>query len=127
MHRQRDGDPSVRGAVLPGRLHKGQTEVVIRREGQRVVLEGARRAFSRRFLDLAGSAKDFPCPDEPPEAEEGPRQGRAMGFLRTLDGYSAKTVRARSGRIARRDSSTDAQRIPSTRNRSSPLSTASRN
>ena len=34
---------------------QGQTEVLIRREGRRVVLEGARRTFSRRFLALAGS------------------------------------------------------------------------
>ncbi len=54
---------------------QGQTEVLIRREGERVVLEGARKAFSRRFLNLAGSAKDFPYPDEPPAVEEGPELG----------------------------------------------------
>jgi antitoxin VapB len=53
----------------------GQTEVLIKREGKRVVLEGARKAFSRRFLDLAGSAKDFPYPEEPPVVEEGPDLG----------------------------------------------------
>ena len=53
----------------------GQTEVVIRREGKRVVLEGARRTFSRRFLALAGSARDFPYPPEPPAVEAGPRLG----------------------------------------------------
>ena len=53
----------------------GQTEVVIRREGKRVVLEGARRSFSRRFLALAGSARDFPYPPEPPAVEAGPRLG----------------------------------------------------
>jgi len=51
---------------------QGQTEVLIRREGRRVVLEGARKEFSRRFLNLAGSAKGFPYPDEPPAVEEGP-------------------------------------------------------
>jgi antitoxin VapB len=51
---------------------QGQTEVLIKREGNRVVLEGARKTFSRRFLDLAGSAKDLPYPDEPPVIEEGP-------------------------------------------------------
>ena len=51
---------------------QGQTEVLIKREGKRVVLEGAKKTFSRRFLDLAGSAKDFPYPDEPPVVEEGP-------------------------------------------------------
>ncbi len=53
----------------------GQTEVLIRREGKRVVLEDARRAFSRRFLALAGSAKEFPYPPEPPPAEPGPKLG----------------------------------------------------
>ncbi len=53
----------------------GQTEVLIRREGKRVVLEGARRAFSRRFLALAGSAEGFPYPPEPPAVEPGPRLG----------------------------------------------------
>jgi antitoxin VapB len=51
---------------------QGQTEVTIKREGRRVVLEGARKAFSRRFLSLAGSSKDFPYPDELPAVEEGP-------------------------------------------------------
>ena len=54
---------------------QGQTEVLIRREGKRVVLEDARRAFSRRFLALAGSAKEFPYPAEPPPVEPGPRLG----------------------------------------------------
>ena len=53
----------------------GQTEVLIRREGKRVVLENVRRTFSRRFLDLAGSAKDFPYPPEPPAVELGPKLG----------------------------------------------------
>lgn len=51
---------------------QGQTEVLIRRDGQRVVLEGARRSFSRRFLALAGSARDFPYPPEPPAVEPSP-------------------------------------------------------
>lgn len=54
---------------------QGQTEVIIRREGKRVVLEDARRAFSRRFLALAGSAKEFPYPPEPPAVEPGPKLG----------------------------------------------------
>jgi antitoxin VapB len=53
----------------------GQTEVLIRREGKRVVLEQTRRTFSRRFLALAGSASDFPYPAEPPAVEPGPRLG----------------------------------------------------
>ncbi len=52
---------------------EGRTEVLIRREGRRVVLEDARRAFSRRFLALAGSAKEFPYPPEPPAVEPVPR------------------------------------------------------
>jgi antitoxin VapB len=50
-----------------------QTEVLIRREGKRIVLEDARRTFSRRFRGLAGSAKDFPYPPEPSTAEPGPK------------------------------------------------------
>ncbi len=52
---------------------QGLTEVLIRREGKRVVLEGARKSFSRRFLALAGSAREFPYPPEPPVVEPGPR------------------------------------------------------
>jgi antitoxin VapB len=47
-------------------------EVLISREGDRVILEPARRGWSRAFLDLAGSAKDFPYPEDPPRAEPGP-------------------------------------------------------
>ena len=52
---------------------ESQSEVLICREGGRVVLEPAKRTWSRRFLQLAGSAKDFPYPPEPPAAEPGPR------------------------------------------------------
>ena len=52
---------------------EGQTEVVIHRDGKQVVLEEAPRTFSRRFLDLAGSAKEFPYPPEPPDVEAGPK------------------------------------------------------
>ena len=54
---------------------EGQTEVLIRREGKRVVLDQAPRAFSRRFLALAGSARDFPYPPEPADVEVGPKLG----------------------------------------------------
>lgn len=54
---------------------EGQTEVLIRRDGKRVVLEEAVRSFSRRFLALAGSAKGFPYPPEPPPVEPGPKLG----------------------------------------------------
>lgn len=51
---------------------EGQTSVVIRREGRRVVLEPERRSWSPEFLALAGSAPDFPLPPEPGAAEAGP-------------------------------------------------------
>ncbi len=58
---------------LPKRFRfDGQTEVLIRREGKRVVLESASRTWSRRFIELAGSASDFPYPAEPPAAEPPP-------------------------------------------------------
>jgi antitoxin VapB len=40
-------------------------EVLIHREGDRVVLQPAGKTWTRRFLGLAGSAKDFPYPTEP--------------------------------------------------------------
>ncbi len=52
---------------------ESQNEVLICREGGRVVLEPAQRTWSRRFLRLAGSARDFPYPPEPPVAEPVPR------------------------------------------------------
>jgi virulence-associated protein VagC len=64
------GSQAVR---LPRSYRFQGSEVVIRREGNRVVLEEARRAFSRRFLALAGSARDFPYPPEPSAVEPGPR------------------------------------------------------
>ena len=50
----------------------GAKEVVIYREGDRVVLEPERSGWSPEFLALAGSAPDFPLPEEPPEADPGP-------------------------------------------------------
>jgi antitoxin VapB len=49
-----------------------QKEVRIRREGERVILEPIRRTWSARFLALAGSASEFPYPEEPPAADPGP-------------------------------------------------------
>lgn len=45
---------------------------MIYRQGHRVILEPMKRGRSRRFLALAGSAQDFPYPEEPPAAEPGP-------------------------------------------------------
>ncbi len=44
---------------------EGQEEVLITRKGRQVILEPVRRTWSREFLDLAGSAPDFPSPEEP--------------------------------------------------------------
>lgn len=50
----------------------GVREVRIRRYGAGVVLEPAEPSWSRRFLELAGSAPDFPYPPDPPPVEPGP-------------------------------------------------------
>lgn len=50
----------------------GQSEVSIRRQGRAVVLESVSPSWSRRFIALAGSAKDFPYPAEPGAVEAGP-------------------------------------------------------
>jgi antitoxin VapB len=47
-------------------------EVLISRQGSRIILEPLGRSWSGRFLALAGSAQDFPYPEEPPAAEPGP-------------------------------------------------------
>jgi virulence-associated protein VagC len=44
-------------------------EVLIYRQGRRVILEPLKRSWSRGFLALAGSAQGFPYPDPPPAAE----------------------------------------------------------
>jgi antitoxin VapB len=49
-----------------------QEEVLIYREGRRVVLEARRAAWSERFVALAGSGGSFPYPEEPQAAEAGP-------------------------------------------------------
>ena len=49
-----------------------QSEVRISRDGERVILEPARRRWSHAFIELSGSAPYFPYPDEPPPAEPGP-------------------------------------------------------
>jgi antitoxin VapB len=65
------GSQAVR---LPKRYRfDGQTEVLIRREGKRVVLEDTKKTWTRRFIALAGSSGDFPYPPEPQPVEPGPR------------------------------------------------------
>ena len=49
-----------------------EREVRISREGERVILEPAGRRWSRAFVELEGSAADFPYPAEVPAAEPGP-------------------------------------------------------
>ena len=53
----------------------GQTEVQISREGQRIILEPQKKAWSEKFRNLSGSAPDFPYPEEPPALEPGPDSG----------------------------------------------------
>jgi virulence-associated protein VagC len=47
-------------------------EVLIYRQGHRVILEPLKGSWSPAFLALAGSARDFPYPGSPPYAERGP-------------------------------------------------------
>ena len=63
------GSQAVR---LPKEYRFEAKEVRIYREGGRVVLEAERKGWSRRFLDLAGSAPDFPYPAERRGPEPGP-------------------------------------------------------
>ncbi|MEM7352604.1 MAG: AbrB/MazE/SpoVT family DNA-binding domain-containing protein [Acidobacteriota bacterium] len=51
---------------------EGQSRVLIYRQGRRVILESEEPAWSREFLELAGSAPEFPYPEEPPPADPGP-------------------------------------------------------
>jgi len=51
---------------------ENQREVVISRRGAQVILEPTRRRWSRAFIELAGTAADFPYPEEPPPTEPGP-------------------------------------------------------
>jgi virulence-associated protein VagC len=53
-------------------------EVLIYRQGRRVILEPLERSWSRGFLKLAGSAQDFPYPDAPPAAEPAPKDINAI-------------------------------------------------
>ena len=61
------GSQAVR---LPkGCRFEGQSEVLIYRNGRRIILEPVRRPWSEEFLALAGSAEDFPYPAELPQAK----------------------------------------------------------
>ena len=61
------GSQSVR---LPkGYRFEGQDEVLISRDGRRVILEPCSPAWSASFLELEGAARDFPYPADPPPAE----------------------------------------------------------
>jgi virulence-associated protein VagC len=51
---------------------EGQREVLIRRQGRAVVLETVPQTWSRRFIELAGSAREFPYPPDPLAVEPGP-------------------------------------------------------
>jgi len=51
---------------------QGQTEVLVYRQGGKVVLEGQRGEWSREFLALAGIAPDFPYRARRRRAERGP-------------------------------------------------------
>lgn len=64
------GSQAVR---LPkGYRFEGQDEVLISRNGQRVILEPRRRTWTPAFLDLAGASDNFPYPPEPAGVEPGP-------------------------------------------------------
>ena len=63
------GSQAVR---LPKEFRFDGDEVLVSRQGERVILEPLKASWSRRFLALAGSAPDFPYPEEPPPAEPGP-------------------------------------------------------
>lgn len=63
------GSQAVR---LPRQYRFEDDEVLIYREGNRVVLESRKAIWSEEFLRLAGSAAEFPYPEEPPPVEPGP-------------------------------------------------------
>lgn len=67
---ENDGDQAVR---LPrGYRFEGVDEVLVYRQGNRIILEQETPRWSHAFLELAGSAPDFPDPEEPMPAEPGP-------------------------------------------------------
>ena len=54
-----------------GYRFEGQDQVVVSREGRRVVLEPFPPAWTAAFLELAGAAADFPYDSEAPHVEPG--------------------------------------------------------
>lgn len=60
---------------------EGEEEVLVSRQGDRVILEPVKRTWSRSFLALAGSAPDFPYPQEPPSAESRVRHDDRRSWL----------------------------------------------
>ncbi len=63
------GSQAVR---LPKNYRVDGDEVLISRQGNRIILESPRRTWSQKFIGLAGSSTDFPYPPEPEAAEPGP-------------------------------------------------------
>lgn len=53
-------------------------EATIQRRRKRRVPGNLRGSMSRRFLTLAGSARDFPYPADPASAEPGPKVDGAL-------------------------------------------------
>lgn len=51
---------------------QGQTEVVVRRQGNCVILEPVLMEWSEQFLKIAGSSRDFPYIEDDTEADAGP-------------------------------------------------------
>jgi antitoxin VapB len=70
---QSGGSQAIR---LPKQYRFDDDEVLIYREGNRVILESRRAEWSEQFLRLAGTAAEFSCPDEPSDVEPGPALGR---------------------------------------------------
>lgn len=66
---QLGGSQAVR---LPKQYRFHEDEVLIYREGNRVFLESRKAEWSQQFLSLAGSAAEFPYPDDSPPVEPGP-------------------------------------------------------
>jgi antitoxin VapB len=74
------GSQAVR---LPKRYRfEGQDEVVISREGRRVVLEPCRPAWTTAFPELAGAASDFPYASDIPTTRARSRGATTRSSMR---------------------------------------------